>query len=156
MLPPYVYEEARMSATEHIQVEVLQVARPAVSPYSPNGDHGQCRVDGRVAQVFRGRLRVGDTVVFEVSCATRDARIPAGGTIWTDMDALMRARVLEGFFNREGGRLAVARDQISIVPSVRAVAYCGPPSGACVVPTPPKPANPNPLVAWWESIFAKR
>ncbi|MDZ4777893.1 MAG: hypothetical protein SGJ23_14030 [Alphaproteobacteria bacterium] len=154
MLPPYVYEEARMTATEHVQVEVVRVGRPAATEHNPHGDHGLCRVDGRVAQVFRGRLRVGEQVVFEVSCATRDARVPVGGTLWTDMHALTGARVLEGFFNREGGRLAVARDQIEIVPMVRALPYCGPPKGECVIPAQAKPANP--LVAWWESLFPKR
>lgn len=156
MLPPYVYEEARATATEHIQVEVVRVGRPAVTEYSPRGDHGRCRVDGRVAQVFRGRLHVGEQVVFEVSCATRDAEIPVGGTIWTDLNALAGARVLEGFFNREGGSLAVARDQIEIVPMVRAAPYCGAPSGECVVPASPKPVNANPLAAWWNSLFPQR
>lgn len=159
MLPPYVYEEARMTATDHIQVEVLQVARPAASQYAPRGDHGACRVDGRVAQVFRGRLRVGEQVVFTISCATREARVPVGGTLWTDMDALTGARVLEGFFNRADGGLVVARDQIHIVPAIRATPYCGPPKGECVIPPTTKIADKpaaNPLLAWWDSLFAKR
>lgn len=156
MLPPYVYEEARANASEHVQVEVVRIGLPQPSEYYPRGEAGQCRVDGRVAQVFRGRLRVGEQVVFEVWCATADARLPAGGTIWTDMQGLRSARVLEGFFNREGGALTVARDQIQIVPAVRATPYCGPPKGECVVPAVPRPVNANPLLAWWDSLFAKR
>lgn len=156
MLPPYVYEEARATASDHIQVEVVRVGAPAATEYNPRGDHGSCRVDGRVAQVFRGRLTVGAQVVFEVSCATADARVPVGGTIWQDLQALQSARVLEGLFNREGGALVVARDQINIVPAVRARPYCGPPKGECVIPPAPKQANANPLLAWWDSLFAKR
>lgn len=158
MLPPYVYEQARVNATEHVQVDVLGVARPAPTADNGAGAFGKCRVDARVARVFRGRLKVGDAVVFDVSCMTPRAEIPVGGTIWTDMETLGRARVLEGFFNRDGARLDVARDQIYIVPATRPTPYCAPPTFDCVlpVPAPPVPAQAaNPLVAWWQSLFPK-
>lgn len=156
MLPPYVYEQARVNAAEHAQVEVLHVGRPAANGENDGGAFGACRVDGRVARVFRGRLRVGEAVTFDVFCSTPGARLPVGGTIWTHLDALDGARVLEGFFNRAGPGLEVARDQIYIVPAVRAAPYCGPPSGECVIPAP-RPAPPsNPLAAFWEKLFAGR
>lgn len=154
MLPPYAYEEARVTAAEHAQVEVLQVARPAPDAGNDGGAFGACRVDGRVARVFRGRLRVGEAVSFDIFCSTPGAHIPVGGTIWTHMDALEGARVLEGFFNRAGARLEVARDQIYIVPAVRAAPYCAPPGGECVIPVPRPAAPSNPFAAFWKRLFA--
>lgn len=152
MLPPHVYEEARLTATEHVQVEVVGVGKPAATADSPPGDHGLCRVHGRVAQVFRGRLRVGERVTFDVSCATRGSRVPMGGTLWTDMHALSEAHVVEGFFNREGERLVVAGDQIEIVPMVRRVPYCGA-KGVWFIPALPSVSL---LAAWWNRLIHHR
>lgn len=156
MLPPYAYQEARVTAAEHAQVEVLHVARPPPSAENGGGAFGACRVDGRVARVFRGRLRLGEAVSFDVLCSTPGARSPVGGTIWTHMDALEGARVLEGFFNHDGSRLEVARDQIYIVPAVRAAPYCAPPGGECVI-SALRPAPPaNPFATLWEKLFPSR
>ncbi|MBT9447600.1 MAG: hypothetical protein IV086_18035 [Hyphomonadaceae bacterium] len=156
MLPPHAYEQARVNATEHAQVEVLHVARPAPDVDNDGGAFGACRVDARVVRVFRGRLRVGEAVSFEVSCSTPDARLPVGGTIWTRVDALDGARVLEGFFNRADAWLEVARDQIYIVPRVRAAPYCGPPTGECAIPAPRPTPPSNPLAALWNRLFESR
>jgi hypothetical protein len=151
LLPPHAYEQARVNATDHVQVEVLHVEHPVPDAENGGGAFGACRVDGRVARVFRGRLRPGEAVSFDVSCSTPGARIPVGGTIWTHMDALDGARVLEGFFNRAGARIEVARDQIYIVPAVRAAPYCAPPGGEFVIPAP---RSLNSLAALWETLVA--
>jgi hypothetical protein len=33
-------------------------------------------------------LRIGDTLEFDVACAKPGALLPAGGTIWTNMESL--------------------------------------------------------------------
>lgn len=154
-LPPYVFEQARAQAAEHVQINVTQVG--AVRPLggSTRGIAGQCPVSGIVVQSFRGRLRIGETVSFEVACASRDADLPVGGTVWTDLDALRAARVVEAYFNRVNGAVEVARDQVYIVPAARRTPWCT--VEGCTIPPPPAPPPPpNPLAAFWARLFPAR
>jgi hypothetical protein len=154
-LPPYVFEEARAQAAEHVQLEVLRIGQVDARGSGGRGVQGVCPVEGRVARVFRGRLRIGDVVTLGVACASRDAELPVGGTQWTDFAALRAARALEAYLAPAGVGYEVVRDQIYIVPALRSAPYCTVREGCVIpVPAPPKPANP--LIAWWESLFPKR
>jgi hypothetical protein len=82
VLPPEVYAEARSNAPNVVDVAIAQVITP------PAEDLGLCRVIGTVERVKRGSLRIGDTLEFDVSCARPGALLPAGETIWTDMESL--------------------------------------------------------------------
>jgi hypothetical protein len=154
-LPPYVFEEARATAAAHVQLEVVRVGPVRRHDGGARGIQGVCPVEGRVARVFRGRLKVGDVVSLGVSCATRDADIPAGGTIWTDLDTLQSARALEAYLAPAAGGYEVVRDQIYVVPALRGAPYCTVRDG-CVIATPPTPTPANPLAAWWRGLFAPR
>ena len=57
--------------------------------------------------------RSGRLVV--AACSRRDDPKVVGGTLWTDLDALMRARYLEVFLNPGEGRYVVAARQSRIV-----------------------------------------
>lgn len=154
-LPPYVFEEARANAAEHVQLEVVRIGQVSAQGGGRRGVQGVCPVEGRVARVFRGRLKVGDTVTLSVSCASRDAEIPAGGTLWTDLDQLKSARAMEAFLDRAGVGYEVVRDQIYIVPALRSTPYCSV-QGGCSIPEPVAAKPANPVLAWWESLFPKR
>lgn len=154
-LPPYVFEEARANAAEHVQLEVIRIGQVRSRGEGHRGVQGECPVEGRVARVFRGRLKVGDTVTLAVACASRDADIPAGGTIWTDLDRLRTARAMEAFLDRAGDGYEVVRDQIYVVPALRAAPYCTV-QGGCTIPEPVAPKSTHPVLAWWQGLFPKR
>jgi len=125
-LPPYVYAQARDQATYHLQIKVTDVTPPAKTP-------GECETSGEVVRIFRdrsGTLRLGDRLAFAVSCSRRgDPRI-VGGVLWTDYDALMRARYLEAFLNRENGRYRIALWQSRIIEAPTDAPVLGPTSAA--------------------------
>jgi hypothetical protein len=110
-LPPHVYEEARRTATYHVQVKLTGVTPPPKTP-------GACDVDAEVVRIFRdrsGALRLGERLAFAVSCSRRGDPIVVGGVLWTDYDALMSATYLEAFLNRVDGRYQVALSQSRII-----------------------------------------
>lgn len=154
-LPPYVFEQARANAAEHVQIEVVRVGQVRLWGEAGHGVQGVCPVEGRVARVFRGRLKVGETVTVDVSCAARDAEIPAGGTVWTDLERLQAARAMEAFLDHAGAGYEVVRDQIYIVPALRSTPYCTVRDG-CTIPEPARVKPANPLAAWWDSLVPKR
>lgn len=121
VLPPEVYRAARMEARYHVQVAVESVAQPARSP-------GPCTVSGRVVRLFRGaagELAFGTPVRFEVSCRRPGDEIPAGPVLWTDAEALARARYLEVYLNGAApGDLSVARWQSLIIPGPTTEPQC--------------------------------
>jgi hypothetical protein len=111
VMPPYVYQQAREQATYHVQVQVTRVVPPAKTP-------GECETTGEVVRIFRdtsGELRTGASMSFSVSCKRRGDATVVGGTLWTDHDALMRAKYLEVFLNRVDGRYQVALWQSRIL-----------------------------------------
>ena len=72
---------------------------------------GECETSGEVVRIFRdrtGALRLGTRLAFAVSCSRRGDPPIVGVVLWTDYDALMRARYLEAFLNRESGRSRIA------------------------------------------------
>jgi tetratricopeptide (TPR) repeat protein len=114
VLPPQVYENARAEATYHVQVKIATVSPPSRTP-------GDCETTGEVVRIFRdksGTLRLGTRVDFTVSCMRRGDPPIIGGTLWTDYDALMRARYLEAFLNPGAGRYHVAAWQSRIIEAV--------------------------------------
>jgi hypothetical protein len=111
VMPPYVYQQAREQATYHVQLAVTRVTPPAKTP-------GECSVAGEVVRIFRdksGELRPGTPLAFTVSCKRRGDATVVGGTLWTDRDALLRAKYLEAFLNRVEGRYEVALWQSRII-----------------------------------------
>ena len=115
VMPPEVYEEGRKTASNHVQIGVDSVV-------PPNAGRGDCAVFGRVLKVFRGDLRAGEAITFNVSCYLRGG-VPAGGTLWTDYDALKRAKFLEAFMTK-GPQPQIVLDQVEIVLAPRDEPYC--------------------------------
>ncbi len=110
-MPPAVYQKARADAPLHVQVAIADVAIPELTPSS-------CLVTGEVVRVFRdtpGVLSVGDTIDFAVSCSRAGDRVPIGGTLWTNADALSAARFIEVYLIDSGSSFEVARDQSRII-----------------------------------------
>lgn len=125
VLAPEFYEEARRSADHHVQIALTDVD-------TPGGGFGLCRVEGTVVQVFRGTLKPGETLTFDVACY-RYGHIPDGPTLWTSYDALADAAYLEAFM-AGGNRPRIALDQVAIIPAQRDRAYCDSASLACEAP----------------------
>lgn len=115
VMPPEVYVSARQSAVSHLQIRIEGVV-------PPDGPMGDCQVVGEVVQVFRGPLQRGQELSFAVSCY-RFGQMPAGGTLWTDYDALSQARYLEAFMD---GSLAprIQLDQVEIILAPREIPFC--------------------------------
>ncbi len=116
-MPPWVYEQARATAMQHLQVRVLRVVGPPETP-------GECRVTGEVVRIFRDRsaeLTLGVRLDFDVSCSRRGDKVLLGGTLWTDYDELVAAKYLEVFLNRSerGYQLALWQSRIIESPTER-------------------------------------
>jgi len=113
VMPPWVYEQARETAMQHLQVRVLRVGGPPETP-------GECRVTGEVVGIFRDRsavLTLGAALDFTVSCSKRGDKVPLGGTLWTDYDELAAAEYLEVFLNNDERGYHVALWQSRIIKS---------------------------------------
>ena len=90
-LEPKAYVARRLTAEQHLQMEVREVSSQASG----------CRVAGTVRQVFRGKAALGDTVVFALPCAA--------DSFWT-ADKLRSSRLLEVFLKPGLGGLEAADD----------------------------------------------
>jgi hypothetical protein len=93
VMPPAVYQKARADAPFHVQVAISDVAVPEATPST-------CLVSGEVVRIFRdtaGALSVGDKIAFPVSCSRAGDRVPIGGVLWTNADALAAARFIEAY-----------------------------------------------------------
>jgi hypothetical protein len=115
VMPPEVYRKARADAPLHVQVAILDVAAPDATP-------GMCLVSGEVVRVFRdteGVISPGDKIEFPISCSRAGDRVPIGGVLWTDADALAAARFIEAYL--AGGApafdVALYQSQIIAAPS---------------------------------------
>jgi hypothetical protein len=107
-LRPEQYLAGRHTARFHVQVEILAVAGPDRTP-------GDAAVTARVVRVFRGDLAVGDEIRYaEAVIRAEDweppniERVPIGGTIWKEYDAVHRAKYAEAFLNGTPPVLEVA------------------------------------------------
>jgi hypothetical protein len=108
LMPPQVYQRARVAAPYHVQVAIERMRAPSATP-------GVCRIRGKIVGIFRdttAKLRVGMPVNLAVSCIQKGDRIPLGGTLWKQVDALKRARYIEAFLNAD---MAIALWQSRIV-----------------------------------------
>ena len=95
MMAPQYYQQARDEAPDVIVIRITGVDAPA-------GAMGVCGVRGQVTAVERGTAyRAGQEVRIPVHCASPQADLPAGGTLWTDMAALRRAQTARTFL-RDG------------------------------------------------------
>jgi hypothetical protein len=115
VLAPEYYEEARRTAPNHVQIELKSVA-------GPDGGLGACAVEGVVIRSFRGTLAPDEAISFAVSCYDY-GEIPAGGTLWTDYDALKVARYLEAFMSDDRPP-RILLDQVEIILAPRDRPYC--------------------------------
>lgn len=111
VMPPEVYQKARADAPFHVQVAISDVALPEATPSS-------CLVSGEVVRIFRGTvhaLAVGDKVMFPISCSRAGDRVPIGGVLWTNADALAEARFIEAYLTGSKPSFDVALYQSQII-----------------------------------------
>ncbi len=95
------------AAPFHVQVEILERSL---------GEPGEfARVDGQVARVFRGHLRVGERVRFEIAVYRRPDEITPGGWSWIDVATFEAARFVEAFLEGEPPDLNVANFRVRIL-----------------------------------------
>ncbi|MBU8897777.1 hypothetical protein KRR26_19355 [Corallococcus sp. M34] len=95
-LPPHDYARAALDAELHVQVTVERVELPPTTP-------GDAVVTGRIARVFRGSPALCSTPVsFTVPVCREADDCPLDGTIWTLIEMLETARVMEVFLDAHG------------------------------------------------------
>jgi hypothetical protein len=123
IMPPDVYRNSRINADHHVQITVTQVTPPL------NTDQGKCTVQGEVARVFKGNLKIGASVNLTLSCeeaALGRAAIPTprmvGGALYTPTSTVQRARFLEAFIT--GSPPDIVNDQAVILPALTAQPRC--------------------------------
>lgn len=98
------FERERLNAMHHVQVRILKIAVPVVTP-------GDCRIWGEVVALFKGAkryLREGTKLEFDISCKRRNDLIPTGDTQWLEVAQLQDTRFIEAYLNstRDGGAVA--------------------------------------------------
>ena len=123
VLPPYVYLDARASADVHLQVQVSRVHKVT--------RENVCRVEGRALAVWRGSVKTGDKVSFNLPCRFASTPVMPGPTLWFDPSRLKSGLVLEGFFELAEGRLRPARDQVFGVSAATSQPLCETTDYAC-------------------------
>lgn len=98
LMPPETYRKARAEAAYHVQIAVTKVDAPRHGP-------GDCYVEGQVLEIFKdasGKLAKDAVVGFPVACRRAGDRVPIGGTLWLDTDALEKADYIEVYLNAAG------------------------------------------------------
>jgi hypothetical protein len=110
LMAPQYYQQARDEASDVLVIVMLSVVPPP-------GLTGPCQVKGRVFNIERGakRYEVGQTVTFGVMCRKGNAKIPAGGVMWTDRKALETAKAARAFLTPEG---EIALYQFDLLPEL--------------------------------------
>jgi hypothetical protein len=117
MMAPEYYRKAREEAPYHVQVAISRVTPPPSGP-------GTCMVEGKIVEVFKdtsAKLTVGTPIRFPIACyRSGDVdRVPIGGTIWTDLEALTRARYVEVYLVDAGDGFDTALWQSQIIDAPR-------------------------------------
>ena len=95
MMAPEYYRKARAEAAYHVQIAITKVEAPRVGP-------GSCAVEGQVLEIFKdatGKLSKDMTIGFPVACHRADEKVPIGGTVWLDTDALEKADYMEVYLD---------------------------------------------------------
>jgi len=111
LMAPEYYRQARADAPYHLQVAISRVEPPPSGP-------GACTVDGKIAEIFKdtsAKLTVGAPIRFPIACHRPGDRVLIGGTIWTDVEALMSARYIEVYLVDAGAGLEPALWQSRII-----------------------------------------
>lgn len=122
-LPPQYYLKARQTAPLHLQVRLTEVG----------SGKGTCVLKGEVVQSFR-RALAGE-VRFVVNCQDRGVRPEPGPDVWFRPEPFKPGAVVEGFFEGgEGGRIAPALGQMSVVPDARERPWCAVAESRCDLP----------------------
>lgn len=108
-LPSVLYEEARLRARYHLQVEVgrLSVAKTPA----------EISVQSEVRRIFRGDedLLCGDEVHFTVWVFSEGDELPCGGVLWMRREEVEAAKFFEVFLDGNPPDCTVARCQISSI-----------------------------------------
>jgi hypothetical protein len=111
VMPKPAYDEARLRARYHVQVELGQAGVGKTPAHVP--------IVGRVARVFRGDglLRPGEEVHFSVAvCRPGDSLCP-GGDLWMHLQDFETARYMEVFLDGTPPACKVARSQCFAIPA---------------------------------------
>jgi hypothetical protein len=111
-LPDPAYDEARLRARYHVQVEVAH-ATIAQTP-------ARVPVTGRVRRIFRtdGRLGLGDEVHFSVAVCRPGDCIAPGGDRWMYLWLFERTTYVEAFLDGTPPECQVARSQCFPIPAL--------------------------------------
>lgn len=115
LMAPQYYQKARADAPYHVQIAVTHVGLPSATP-------GNCTVEGTVVQIFKnatGKLKADASIDFPVACMRPGDKVLLGGTMWTDADALSKARYVEAYLVDAGDGFDVAlwQSRIIVAPS---------------------------------------
>jgi hypothetical protein len=115
-LPPSAYQRARETSAHHVQIAISRVTPPQ------RGGEIVCEITGRVVTVFKGSLRVGQTISVHKSCdgpaigqATAATPLPPGPQIYVQTSVMQRARYIEVFLANDP--LDIISDQAVIIPA---------------------------------------
>jgi hypothetical protein len=111
LMAPQYYQKARADAPYHVQIAVTHVAVPSTTP-------GNCTIEGKVVQIFRnasGKLAPGASIGFGIACMRPGDKVLIGGTMWTEVDALSKARYVEAYLVDAGAGFDVALWQSRII-----------------------------------------
>jgi hypothetical protein len=110
VMPPAAYDQARLEARYHVQVELA-----ATPPVEKTPAH--VPVVGRVRRIFRGddALRLADEVRFAVAVCRPGDLIPCGGDFWMYLPQFEGASLMEVFLNGTPPECRVASSQISVI-----------------------------------------
>ena len=114
MMPPEVYRKAREGAPFHVQIAITKVEAPSNRP-------GSCQVEGQVLRIFKnatGALAPDEIVGFSVSCHRKGERVPVGGTVWLDTDALEKADYMEVYLAGTPPEMTVPLWNYRIIPQL--------------------------------------
>jgi hypothetical protein len=114
LMAPEYYRKARAEAQYHVQIDITKVEAPRVGS-------GTCAVEGQVLEIFKDaadKLAKDQIIGFTVACHRKDEKIPVGGTLWLDTDALEKADYMEVYLNDAADGLDVALWNYKLIPKI--------------------------------------
>ena len=116
LMAPEYYQKARGEAQYHVQIDITKVEAPRTGA-------GTCAVEGQVLQIFKdatGKLAKDQIIGFTVSCRRKDDKVPIGGMLWLDTDALEKADYMEVYLNDAADGFDVALWNYKLIPKLSA------------------------------------
>jgi hypothetical protein len=114
LMAPEYYQKARADAAYHVQIDITKVEAPRTGP-------GTCAVDGQVLRIFKdatGKLAKDQIIGFTVACHRKGDKVPIGGTLWLDTDALEKADYMEVYLNDAAEGFDVALWNYKLIPKL--------------------------------------